>query len=202
MNNKDFLSKFKLIYPSLNSFEIINNYLLFKSTKTYSFPLANINLSQLDKSLYTLSSKDIFQILYMIELLYRPTLEEHEIIFVKNYTKSYLVLQEKIRNSSITNDLYQYIWWVEYPIHLAYNDYFNNMVASNVIIELITNHNNSNLEKSPKLVLSKGNNPTFEMEEITDNYTNFKEAGFTTIFLITIPICLTLIFIAFFIVGR
>ena len=203
MDNKIFLEQMKLYYDSLKYFEIQDNYLILKLNKTFKIPLKHINLSYLDQNIFNLSPAEIFQFIYVSELLYKENLEEHEIEFIISYTKRYLELSDTIKNNEDTNSIK--VWCLEMPINSAYKEEFIEMPASKIIIAEIDKHSeemNSGLGKNPILKLVKGENPNFEIEEPIDQVRNFEKAGFTTLFLITSAVAATCMYIAYFIIGH
>jgi len=202
MENKIFLEQKKLQYDSLKYFEIQNNYLILN--KKFMIQLSHTNLLTFDERIFLLSPAEIFQIIYVGELIYKETLTESEIDFIKNYMKTYLQLTDYANNANEDIDLNK-IWFYEIPINNAYKSEFAELPCSKLIIEEIDNHTsemNSGLGKSPKLVLIKGDNPNFDLEEQVDQVRNFEKAGFTTIFLITSAIAATCMYIAYFIMGH
>lgn len=202
MENKIFLEQKKLQYDSLKYFEIQNNYLILN--KKFMIQLSHTNLLTFDERIFLLSPAEIFQIIYVGELIYKETLTESEIDFIKNYMKTYLQLTDYANNANKDIDLNK-IWFYEIPINNAYKSEFTELPCSKLIIEEIdkhTNEMNSGLGKSPKLVLIKGDNPNFDLEEQVDQVRNFEKAGFTTIFLITSAIAATCMYIAYFIMGH
>jgi len=203
MENKVFLEQMKLYYDSLKYFSIEDSFLILKLNTIFKIPLRHINLSTLDQSIFTLSPAEIFQLIYVSELLYKEKLTDSEIDFIKSYTKRYLELSDNVKNNENTNT--NKIWCLEFPINMAYKDEFLDFPASKIIISEIDKHNeelSSGLGKSPKLVLIKGDNPNFDLEEQVDQIKNFEKAGFTTIFLITSAIAATCMYIAYFIMGH
>lgn len=201
MENKIFLEQKKLQYDSLKYFEIQNNYLILN--KKFMIQLVHTNLLTFDERIFLLSPAEIFQIIYVGELIYKETLTESEIDFIKNYMKTYLQLTDYANNNQDI-DLNK-IWFYEIPINNAYKSEFAELPCSKLIIEEIDKHTsemNSGLGKSPKLILIKGDNPNFDLEEQVDQVKNFEKAGFTTIFLITSAIAATCMYIAYFIMGH
>lgn len=203
MENKIFLEQMKLYYDSLKYFDIQDNFLILQLNKTFRIPLRCVNLSTLDKNIFMLSPVEIFQIIYVSELLYKENLGESEKDFIINYTKKYLELSDNVKTNQ-NNDLNK-LWCLEIPINVAYKDEFFELPGSKIIISEIDRHLeeiNSGLGKSPKLVLKKGDNPNFELEESIDQVRNFEKAGFTTLFLITSAVAATCMYIAYFIFGH
>lgn len=203
MDNKIFLNQMKNYYDSLKYFDIQNNYLILHLNKLFTIPLLHTYLSQLNQSVFLLNPSEIFQIIYILELLYKNELTENEKDFIINYVKKYLSLSE----STLTGnemDLNR-LWCLEMPINNAYKEEFSQMPTSKLIISTIDKYNeeiNSGLGKTPKLVLVKGDNPNFDIEEEIDDVKNFEKAGFTTLLLILTSIVSTCLYIAYFIVGK
>lgn len=203
MENKIFLEQMKIYYDSLKYFEIIDGYLSLTFNNNFKIPLRHVSLSTLDQNIFSLPASEIFQIIYMYELLYKEKILENEIDFIKNYIKRYLKLSDEIKNNE-NNELTRF-WCLEFPINNAYKEEFSTLPTSKIIIDEIDKHTekiNSGLGKVPKLILTKGDNPNFEIEEQVNQIRNFEKAGFTTIFLIIGAITATCIFIATFIMNH
>lgn len=203
MENKVFLEQMKLYYDSLKYFTIEDSYLILRLNKDFKMPLRHIHLSTLDQNIFMLSPTEIFQLFYVNELLYKEVLSESEIDFITSYTKKYLELSDNLKNNEDNN--INKLWCLEMPINYAYKNEFLELPASKLIISEIDKHMeemNSGLGKSPRLVLIKGNNPNFDIEEEIDQIKTFEKAGFTTIFLIISAIISTCIYIAYFIIGH
>lgn len=202
MENKIFLEQMKLYYDSLKYFSIEDSFLILKLNNIFKIPLRHVNLYTLDQSVFTLTPVEIFQLIYVNELLYKNSLTDSEIDFIKSYTKKYLELSDKIKNNEDVKA--NTIWCLEIPINNAYKDEFLEFPACQIIISEIDKHNeelNSGLGNKQKLVLIKGGNPNFDIVTQGDSIKNFEQAGFTTIFLITSAIVATCLYIAFFIIG-
>jgi len=202
MDNKIFLEELKNTYESLRYFNIIDNYLILKLDKEYKTPIIHTNLKNLNINLFLLHPTEIFQIIYMLELLYKNALSDFEINFIKDYTKKYLLIEDNNKSENNNINLNR-LWCLGLPINLAYDIEFINMPCAKCIIAELNNHTNeieSGRGNYPTLTLKKGENPNFEIEEQNDMY-NLEKAGFTTLFLITSTIVATLVYIAYFIIG-
>ncbi len=204
MNNELFLKNYKDIYNSLNYFTYQDNFLIFHINEGIKIPLTHVNLvDYANSTLYYLSPNEIFQVIYMLEILYLSNLTEGKINYIKDYTKKYLDLYDKVSNNETDDELrYEAI---SIPINLSYNDEFNNMSASMIIKEMINNHL-ENTEKSrgngKALVLSKHDNPNFEMVYEENPIETVTKAGFTTIILIATTITLTCLYLAYFVINH
>ena len=200
MDNKIFLEQMKIYYDSLKFFEISENILTLHAEKEFKMPLYHTYLSTLPPNIFLLYPTEIFQIVYMLELLHKESLKDTELNFIKNYTEKYLKLSDEAKeNNNIDQNR---LWCLEIPINKAYDEEISNSMYSESIINLIDNHTNdmnSGLGKTPRLVLIKENNPNFMIDEEIDNVKAFKDAGFTTIFLITSTIVATCLYLAFFV---
>ena len=136
----------------------------------------------------------------MLELLHKNQLSENEINFIKSYTEKYLKISDDVKNNAYENT--NRLWSLELPINLAYNDYFINNQTALLIMDMINNHaiNQENSRSNyPTLKLIKGENPNFEFEIEDDNIKALKEAGFTTLFIITSTVLATCLYIIYFI---
>ena len=84
MENKVFLEQMKLYYDSLKYFSIEDSFLVLKLNTIFKIPLRHINLSTLDQNIFLLSPAEIFQLIYVSELLYKEKLIDSEIEFITN----------------------------------------------------------------------------------------------------------------------
>ncbi len=197
MNNELFISQNKTIYPSLANFSIVNNKLILNLDKTYIIPLTHINLSTINSNIFLLNPIELFQSLYILELLYKNELNNSEITFINNYVKKYLNLNDLILTNQSDENIR--VNSLGIPIYTAYNDYFINSPCANEIKNTINSHT-EDIEKGGKgmrLVLS---NPNFKGEFEEENSLPYIErAGFTTLFIIFGTSILTIIYIIFFI---
>lgn len=205
MNNEDFLKTYQNKYESLRYFTISNNRLILNYNKPSMIPLLYFKFSSLNQNLYdrifSLNPNQIFPIIYMFELLYKPTeLTPYEEKYIEDYVNSYNELGNAIlSNSDESNSNLRDCLGI--PIDFSYNSYFTNTYCSQKIHSLIE----SNIEKSqsglgPKLVLSNANFGKFREEDnLLDDVSNLGKAGFTTLILISTSIIATCLYIAFFI---
>lgn len=198
-----FLQQMKNYFDSLKYFDIQDNYLILNIEKIFKTPLFHIYLSQLDQNIFTLHPTEIFQIIYVLELFYKPKLSDNEQNFITNYTNKYLALSENNVNGQDINK--NRLWCLEIPINYAYKEEFAEYPASKLIISIIDKRNEeitSGLGKTPKLILVKGDNPNFEIEQEIDEVKSLEKAGFTTLLLIATSAIGTCLYIAYFILGR
>ena len=197
MDNKLYIEQMKNYYDSLKYFNIENNKLILNYNGYYKIPLIYTNLQLLNTNLFILNPIEIFQIIYMLELLNKNNLKQNEIDFINNYTKKYLTLKN---NNIIENntDYDNRIWCLSMPVYRSYDEKYINNEGSKIIQNIIQ-ENNKEIEnghsKEPKLVLK---NPNFALIEEESTFENFKNAGFTTLMLIVSAIISTLTYIIFF----
>lgn len=197
MDNKLYIEQMKNYYDSLKYFNVENNKLILNYNGYYKIPLIYTNLQLLNTNLFILNPIEIFQIIYMLELLNKNNLKQNEIDFINNYTKKYLTLKN---NNTIENntDYDNRIWCLSMPVYRSYDEKYINNEGSKIIQNIIQ-ENNKEIEnghsKEPKLVLK---NPNFALIEEESNFENFKNAGFTTLMLIVSAIISTLTYIIFF----
>ena len=200
MDNKTFLEQNKNKFNSLNFFDIQNNYLILKAKTNYILPLQYTNLVNLPTNLFLLHPVDIYKIIYIFEFLNKKEINDKEQKFIEDYTNKYLELSKDETNK---DDLT--IWGLGLPIHFAYDSLFINNPASNIIRTYIEKNQldkENDRGNNQKLVLIKGENTNFDLVEEYDNIKSFKDAGFTTIFLITSAIVSTCLYIAYFIIWQ
>lgn len=196
MENYYFLENAKQLYDSLKYFSMNNNVLTLRYSGEFQIILEHINLASINPNLYLLSPIEIFQVIYMLELLYKQTLNENETKFIEDYTNKYLKLSTDALNTETSNT--SRLWCLSIPIYTSYNPEFINLPGSILIQNLLNKQAqdiNSGKNLQPKLVLVKDDLPNLEDDEAMKN---FAQAGFTTIVLIATTITLTVLYIIYF----
>ena len=197
MDNETFLNNMKYQYDSLKAFVIKNGNLLLKDNNNiYMIPL-NINLSSLNNNIYLLNPRDIYRIIYMIELLSKEKITDDDVNFVNEYVGKYLNLEKK-KNANLEVDENE-VNSLGIPIYLSDDPKYENSSTSNIIRKILLDdlkEEQSGKTNTPRLVLTS---PHFQGSIEEDNLANFEKAGFTTIILIVSAIVATCLYIAFFI---
>ena len=194
MNNEMFLKQYQNLYESLQYFSINENKLILNYEGTYTLPLINVSLVNINPNLFILKPNEIFHIIRALELLYKKELNENDIIFLKNYIKTYLALNDKALegHDEYINELNGF----QIPICLSYDPYFTNNPTSIIIQEIVNEHSNefeNGKSKHPRLVLANKeiiNDPTSD---------DILQAGFSTLILIFLTVAATCLFIYQFI---
>jgi hypothetical protein len=199
MTNELYLNQIKPTYESLQNFQIHNNTLYFKDDTTYVLPLQTVKLYELNNNLFLLKPRNIYRIIYLLELFPKPELTDGDVKFIEAYVQRYLENEDRrLKGEEVDEtELFQ----LGIPIYKSYDPIYIESKTSQVIQNVINNHSSS-MEQSrgPKLVLA---NPTFKGTTDEDNYlANLEKAGFTTIFLIAAAIILTSLYIAFFVFSK
>ncbi len=198
MNNKEYLEMAKNRYGSLKYFTIEGNVLFLNNFK---IPLINVQLSSLNPSLFELNPTEIFQIIYMLELLYKPVINEEEKKFIFNYVTAYLKLNDAALEGQNVNN--NELWCLSIPIYKSYDSELIQNGGSMAIQEQMNNHNNeieTGRGNHMALVLTNPNLPNGSYPLNTnDSIEDLTRAGFTTIILIAGAVALTCLYIAFFI---
>lgn len=201
MDNELFLNQYKNIYNSLTYFSFKGNILVLEYNNTIlETPLNYTSLSNLNNSVFMQNPIDIFNIIHMLELLYKKELNDTEVQFITNYIKAYLDLNDLALEGQ--NDQQERLWCLSIPVYSSYDPKVYANPGAQIIQNETTNHiedrqsgkSNSNVQK---LVLSNPNMPS----TYDDTLHSFEKAGFTTILLIAGTIAATCIYIAYFIVG-
>ena len=90
MNNEMFLKQYQNLYESLRYFSIKENVLILNHEGTYTLPLINVSLANINPNLFILKPNEIFHVIRALELLYKQELTENDMIFLKNYVKAVL----------------------------------------------------------------------------------------------------------------
>lgn len=198
MDNYTFLENAKHTYESLAYFHITDNLLTLEFNGTFKIRLQNVSLSSLNPNLFLIHPTEIFQIIYVLELLYKDELTESEINFIESYTNKYLKLSNDALDTETTNT--NRLWCLSIPIYTSYSPDFENKKAS-LLIKSLLNKQTEAIESGkslhPKLVLMK-DGTNLEEEEIDSS---FAQAGFTTLFLILGATIATVLYITYFIIS-
>ncbi len=202
MRNELFISEYRHIYNSLNYFKIVNNKLVLDyNNRTYIMPLNNILLYNLSPQLYTLNPIELFQTIYILELLYKFDLNESEYKFINDYVNKYLNLHDLQMGNQINEE--ERVNALSIPIYTSYSDTFINSKGALFIQDLVNKHTEvveSGKGKGVKLVLTNPNFKGTEEEEFDYNY--LEKAGFGTIALISSAILLTALYVLIFIMNH
>lgn len=203
MNDKSFLEHLKHSYENLSLFSMRDNVLIFNGSKKYVLPLSNVQLSTLPENFYQLAPDEIFQIIYINELLYHANLTELQINNLKSFTKQCLKLKEMSVNDDEVDE--NKLWCYEVTINEVYKPQFEALPSSKVIIDTINEYENElhgGKGKEYSRVLVPTNNPNFDLTEEPHSVLDYSKAGFTTIVLIAIAAISTLSYIAFFVINH
>ena len=205
MDNDTIFITLQNSYDSLKYFNVKNNILYFKDNEhIYNLPLNIVNLYTLNNNLFLLKPRDIYRIIYLLELLEKENITENDIEFIKQYTEKYIKLEqsriEKDNNHDIDeNEVSSF----SIPIYTSYDPRFANKPTSKIIDELLYKHTKQIEEgtsKGQKLVRI---NPNFPKEDEQNNYlSDFGKAGFTTLLLIIGTVIITSLYIAYYVIGN
>lgn len=198
MNNELLLNELQNSFPNLRYFKLSNNVLSLEFDGSYRIPFINTSLSNINPNLFLQNPKEIFNILYMLELLNKNELNESEIAFITSFVNRYLKYSDlATKGNEVDKDL---LWCLSIPIYTSYDpNYIENMGSS--IIQNIINSHSEEIENSKcmheRLVLT---HPDFGGNYEEDTFSYLEKAGFATLTLIGGAITFTLLFIIFFIV--
>lgn len=197
MDNNNYLNSLKSRYDSLTNMFIKENVLYYDK---YILPL-NINISMLNPDLFLLTPEEIINVLYVLQLLYQPTINEMEKNSLIQFTKKYTEL-----NSQNNKDFNNFGYSI--PIFFAYDENFTNSPAATIIREehtrlceymdsLNTGGKDKNLvrvRKNPNVTNSYEYN---EYIEFSENIDRMQNAGFVTLFVIFFGIVLSILILAY-----
>lgn len=203
MDNELVLKNLQKSYDSLRCFVIKNNILYFKDdNKIYQLPLQTVNISNLNHNLFLIKPRDIYRIIYLLEILNKKEITEYDSEFIKQYTVKFLKLEkERLENAEVDENE---IMCLKMPIDLAYNSIYSNNPSSLLIQNIINNYAEqieSGKSHGKKLVLEKENLPK-TLDDEPNTWIDLGKAGFTTTFLIVLTIILTSVYIAFFVLNK
>lgn len=200
MSNELFFKNIQNNYESLKYFIVKDNMLYFKDNdnKMYSLPLT-FNLAEVNNNLFLLKPRDIYRVLYLLELLSHNELNNNDAEFIKQYTEKYIKLeQERLENNSVS-ELETLCLGI--PIYESYNPIYMEKPAS-ILMQNILNNQTEKIENGKshgkKLVLVNPNFPKVENDE--NSLEDLGKAGFTAIMLVVLTVILTSLYIAFFII--
>ncbi len=200
MSNEEYLKYLQNYNDNAKLFQIQNNILILNYNGTFKMPLTHINLSELNPNIFNLDPRETFQIIYVLELLYKPNLTESETNFITNYTQKYLSLNDSVLDND--SDDKDRVWCLSIPIYKAYDPMFINSQCATTINNVINNHNEileSGKGKQKRLVLENKNIPTILDEE--DNLPiNLEKAGFISLLFIVAAVIATVSYITYYII--
>lgn len=204
MNNEEYLKKLQSIFPNLQFFRVENNTLILEYDGLFKMPLIHLNLSLINPNLFYLSPKEIFQVLYILELLYKNSLTEQEQAFIISFMNMYLSLNDFVKSHNSENEE-MHVSSLGIPVLYSYEEAFTNNPASQIIQTMINNHDNeilSGKNKQPRLVRTNETMANFMPVEEDLNFIDYGKAGFTTLLLIGTAIASTIFYITSFIIGH
>lgn len=197
MDNSNYLNSLKSKYDSLYNIVIKENVLYYDK---YVLPLS-INLSMLNPDLFLLSPEEIINILYVLQLLYQPNINEMEKNTLIQFTRKYTEI-----NNQDYKDFNTFGYSI--PIYFAYDENFVNSPGATIIreehtrlCEYMDSLNNGGKDKSLVRV-RKNSNVTNSYEyneylEFSENIDRMQNAGFVTIFIIFFGIILSILILAY-----
>ena len=196
MNNSEYLNSLKPKYESLTNMYIKNNVLYYDR---YILPLI-INLNTINPDLFLLSPEEIINTIYIIQLLYKPSLNEIEKNMLIRYTHKYNEL-----NNQDNKDFNMF--GLSIPIFISYDENFQNSPGATIIraeytkiCEQIELQNNGG--KSKELIRVRKNKDIpnsyeyYEYIDFSNNLDQMQNAGFVTIFIIFFGIILSTLILA------
>lgn len=200
MSNEEYLKYLQNYNDNAKLFQIQNNVLILNYNGNFKMPLIHINLSDLNPSIFNIDPRETFQIIYVLELLYKQNLSEGEINFITNYTQKYLSLNDSVlENDSDDKDR---VWCLSIPIYKAYDPMFIENYSAKLISNIINNHSEiieSGKSKQKRLVLENKNIPTIFDEE--DNLPiSMEKAGFISLIFIVAAVIATVSYITYYII--
>ncbi len=201
--NEEYLKNLQKTFPNLKYFNFDGNSLILNYNGYYKIPLYHTNLTLLNPNIFYLNPTEIFQVIYILELLYKDTLNDKEIIFINNYTNNYLKYNDLALSGN--NDASIKSWGLGIPIYTSYDEQFFNKPGSKLIQQNLITHDNDTINgktKGPRLVRTKDTLENFMPEEEENLVADYSKAGFATIILIISAILITTIFITTFVLGH
>ena len=202
--NEEYLKNLQKSFPSLKYFNMENNSLILNYNGYYKIPLNHTNLSLINPNIFYLEPTEIFQVIYVLELLYKDTLNESEIKFINDYTENYLKYNDLALIGN--NEASIKTWGLGIPVYTSYDEEFINKPASLLIHQNLVTHDNDTVNgkgKGPRLVRTNESLVNFISEEEEENpLVDYSKAGFAAVILIISAILITTIFITTFVLGH
>ena len=197
MNNETYFNLIKGNYENLDVFYMRENTLFYQEKILYMLPLDHITLANINPNLFLLSSRDIYSVLYMLELLPKKNITPNDKIFINDYVNKYLNLEsKKLANEEV---LEHEVDCLGMPIYFSDDPSLTNTPCSVEIHEIIEKNikeQEGGKSKGPKLVLT---NPNFMITNDEDTFVEYSKAGFSTFLLIAGTVIITCVYIAIFI---
>jgi hypothetical protein len=199
MDNELYLNGIKHNYDSLQSFYIKNNVLIFKDKETYYLPLRFVNLYKLNTRIFLLKPRDIYRVIFLLELIFKKELTDNDKRFINAYVERYLKYEENRLANGEENEID--IVSLGIPINLAYDPLFINNPTSQIIQSIINIHDNNRengRSNNPKLVLTNPQFAPIVEKNPVEEIESYAKAGFTTFLLIGGTIIATCLYLAYF----
>ena len=138
MSNEEYLKYLQNYNDNAKLFQIQNNVFILNYNGNFKMPLTHTTLNELNPNIFNIDPRETFQIIYVLELLYKPNLSEGEINFITNYTQKYLSLNDNVlENDSNDKDR---VWCLSIPIYKAYDPMFIKTPTAITISNVINNH--------------------------------------------------------------
>ena len=202
--NEEYLKNLQKTFPSLKYFTIEGNSLILNYNGYYKIPLYHTNLSLINPNIFYLDPIEIFQVIYVLELLYKDSLNDNEIKFINDYTDNYLKYNDLALIGN--NEASVKTWGLGIPIYTSYDEQFINNPASLLIQQNLIKHDNDTVNgksKGPRLVRTNESVINFMPPEDEENpLVDYSKAGFAAVILIISAILITTLFITTFVLGH
>ena len=199
MSNELYFHSIKDNYENLKSFSINKNTLYFKDNKTFMLILSHLTLANINPKLFLLEPREIYRVLYLLELLPHKDINENDKKFINEYVKKYLESEEKkLSNEEIEHYLVDSLGM---PIYYSDDPALANTPTSLEIHKILDEHRKEiegGKNMGPKLVLTNSN---FDLIPEETPIIDATKAGFATILLIAGTVVATCIYIAIFIAS-
>ena len=205
MRNEDILKNLQNSYENLQFFSIQNNMLTLNlNNENYAMPLINVNLGSINPNLFLMQPKEIYQVIYMLELLYKDTLTEFEGSFISHYMDNYLKIHEAFTSGDANYEFLDTMFGM--PISISYDAYFQTKPGFALINDKINNYDSlmvSGKSNGKTLVLTNPNG-FYKVDEtpLLDDIRKYTNAGFTLFLLVAGTIVATCLYIIFFIFNH
>lgn len=210
MSNEEYLLTLYNSYNNARYFSLKNgNFILNMynaENKKPEIPLNNLILSAINPCIFLLHPAETFQIIHMLELLYKRNLSDNEKNFIISYTYKYMELpEESLTDGSDINRNYS----LSIPIYTSYDPLFIEMPASLIIQELLIknskeNENSNGKQQSLTLKnnsIKNSNIIPIDSEDRFD-FAEYRSAGFATLVLIGATVILTVLYITTYIIQK
>ena len=101
MSKEEYLLKLYNSYPNARFFTFNNGNLRLEiKDKKWEININNVNFENINANIFMLHPIEAFQIIYMLELLHHPNLQQNELSIITSYTQKYIELSDEVLSNN------------------------------------------------------------------------------------------------------